>query len=250
MQHLRNHATTAANTVSKAEARKITKERVNRIKDLHDVFVASRQHSMLIVFQGMDGSGKDGAAKNVFGLCAPYGLRSYSFKRPTEEERSHDFLWRIYKQLPAKGEIALFNRSHYEDVVIQRVHNWIDKKRVQQRINAINAFEENLRDDNNTTILKFFLHISYEQQQIELQQRIDDPTKQWKHNANDWKERELWDEYMNAYDHAIRSSSIPWHIIPVDQRWYRDYLISGIVLEAMENMQLDYPRLQAEETDK
>ena len=250
MQHLREHATTAAETISKGEAKKITNARVERIRDLHDIFVASRQHSMLIVFQGMDGSGKDGAAKNVFGLCAPYGLRSYSFKRPTEEELAHDFLWRIYRQLPAKGEIALFNRSHYEDIVIQRVHNWIDDERVQQRMKAINTFEETLRDDNNTTILKFFLHISYEQQAVELQQRIDDPTKQWKHNSNDWKERELWDDYMNAYDYAISNSHIPWHIIPVDQRWYRDYLISGIVLEALEKMQLDYPRLQPEGSKK
>lgn len=240
---LADYATTAPDDIKKGDAKDIVSERVKRISELHDVFIAARSHGLLIIFQGMDGSGKDGAAREVFGECAPYGLRTYSFKRPTEEEFAHDFLWRVHKQMPAKGEIVLFNRSHYEDILIQRVHGWISEEHVQQRMAAINAFEQLVQVDSNTVILKFFLHLSYEQQAIELQQRIDDPTKQWKHNPGDWKEREHWKKYMSCYEDVLNWSTTPWHIIPVDQRWYRDYLISGIVLDALEQMNLAYPPL-------
>lgn len=230
--------------LDKKEAGKITAARSKRIAELHHLLVASGKHSLLVVLQGMDGSGKDGASKNVFGQCAPYGIRTYSFKKPTDEEFAHDFLWRVHKQTPAKGEVVIFNRSHYEDVLIQRVHGWIDDAKVQRRMAAINAFEQNLIDDGKTVLLKFFLNISFEQQQIELQQRIDDPTKHWKHNDGDWKEREYWADYMRCYEDVLNNCTIPWHPIPVDQRWYRDYLISGIVVDALEGLNMQFPPLK------
>ena len=160
----------------------------------------------------MDASGKDGAASNVFKECHPSGINVYSFKKPTEEEFAHDFLWRVHKQAPAKGMIQIFNRSQYEDVLIQRVHKWIDEETVDRRIKAINAFEELLTFDNSTIIFKFYLHLSKEQQAIELRERIDEKEKHWKHNDNDWKEREHWEEYMRCYEDVINRSSIPWII--------------------------------------
>ncbi len=238
--------TRAPDGLNKDDAEKIVKKRRDRIAELHQLLIAEGKHSVLVILQGMDGSGKDGGTRNVFGECAPYGLRTYSFKKPTEEEFAHDFLWRVHKQAPRKGELVIFNRSHYEDVLIQRVHKWITEEQVQKRMAAINMFEELLQFDNNTVVLKFFLNISYDQQIIELQQRIDDPEKHWKHNAGDWKERKHWEEYMRCYEDVLNNSTIPWHVVPVDQRWYRDYLMTGIVLEALEGLNMQYPPLEKE----
>jgi len=169
---------------------------------------------------------------------------TYSFKKPTEEEFAHDFLWRIHKIVPGKGQIAIFNRSHYEDVLIQRVHSWISEEQVEKRMNSINAFEELLQYDNNTLIMKFFLHISYDQQTEELQERIDEPEKHYKHNAGDWEERKHWDKYMSCYEDVLNNSKIPWHIVPVDSRWYRDYVISKTLVEALEGLGMEYPDLE------
>lgn len=243
MIRLSEIATTPPEGAQKKDFRKKTKGYVDRLGELQKMLAAQQKHAVLVVFQGMDASGKDGAARNVFKECHPSGLQVYSFKKPTEEEFAHDFLWRVHQKAPAKGMIQIFNRSHYEDVLIQRVHKWIDGERVDRRIQAINAFEELLAFDNNTLILKFFLHISYDQQQIELQQRIDDREKHWKHNLNDWKEREHWKEYMRCYEDVINRSNIPWHIVPVDSRWYRDYIVSKTIVEAMEALDLDFPEL-------
>lgn len=236
--------TDAPKELSKGEARKIVRARRKRIAELHQLLIAEGKHSVLVVLQGMDGSGKDGGTRNVFGECAPYGLRTYSFKKPTDEEFAHDFLWRVHKQAPKKGELVIFNRSHYEDILIQRVHGWISEEQVQQRMAAINAFEELLQFDNNTLILKFFLNISHSQQVLELQERIDDPEKHWKHNAGDWKEREHWEEYMRCYEDVLNWSKIPWHPIAVDQRWYRDYMMTEIVVDALEGLNMAYPPLE------
>jgi PPK2 family polyphosphate:nucleotide phosphotransferase len=230
--------------LDKDDVKKIVKDRQKRIAELHQLLIAEGKHSVLIVLQGMDGSGKDGATRNVFGECAPYGLKTHSFKKPTDEEFAHDFLWRVHKHTPAKGEIMIFNRSHYEDILIQRVHGWISEDLVQKRMTAINAFEELLQADNNTLILKFFLNISYDQQVLELQERLDDPEKHWKHNAGDWEERKHWDKYMSCYEDVLNWSSIPWHPIPVDSRWYRDYLMTGIVVDALEGLKMKYPPLE------
>ncbi len=222
----------------------LTDKYVDRIGKLNEILRAEEKRSMLIILQGMDGSGKDGAVKNVFKDCTHFNLDVYAFKKPTEIEFAHDFLWRVHQQAPAKGHIKIFNRSQYEDILIQRVYKWIDEERVRKRMNAINAFEELLEFDNGTTILKFYLHISYEQQKLELQERLDEADKLWKHNDGDWKEREHWDEYMRCYEYAINNSTIPWSVIPVDERWYRDYLISKKVCETMEAMELKYPALE------
>jgi PPK2 family polyphosphate:nucleotide phosphotransferase len=199
---------------------------------------------MLVVLQGMDGSGKDGATHNVFEKCRITGLSVSAFKKPTEEEFAHDFLWRIHKVAPEKGMIGIFNRSHYEDILIQRVHKWIDDKRVEQRMNAINAFEELLAFDNDTHIFKFYLHISYKEQEKQLLERMKDPEKFWKHNPGDWEERKLWDHYMEAYEYAINNSSIPWYICPVDHRWYRDYFIAKTLVDALEKLHIELQPLK------
>ena len=165
----------------------------------------------------------------------------FPFRKPTEEEFAHDFLWRISKRAPAKGMIQVFIRSHYEDVLIQRVHKWIDEEKVGDRIKAINVWENHIQQDNNTTILKFYMHISPERQKEKLQERIDDPRKHWKHNDADWKEAERWGEYMFCYEDAINRSEVPWIIAPVDQRWYRDYYIAEKVMSAMESLNMKLP---------
>jgi PPK2 family polyphosphate:nucleotide phosphotransferase len=223
-----------------AQTKKLTK----RLAELQYLLRAQGKYSVLVVLQGMDGSGKDGAATKVFKYCQPAAIHSYSFKKPSDEEFAHDFLWRVHKQAPEKGIIKVFNRSHYEDILIQRVHKWISEERVEKRMQAINAFEELLEFDNNTLVLKFFLNISHEQQALELQERIDEPEKHWKHNEGDWKEREHWDEYMKCYEYILNESKIPWTVVPVDSRWYRNYVIAKKMVEALEALDMQYPPLK------
>ena len=236
-------STSAPGDVKEKHIKEETEALVERLGDLQQRLYAERKHAMLVVFQGMDGSGKDGATHKVFDRCHLTGLNLTSFKKPTEEEFAHDFLWRVHKTVPQKGMIGIFNRSHYEDILIQRVHGWIDEKRVEQRMKAINAFEELLAFDNDTHIFKFYMHISYAEQEKQLRQRMEDPEKYWKNNPGDWEERKLWDKYMDAYEYAINNSSIPWFICPVDDRWYRDYFIAKILVEALEQMHLVMPPL-------
>lgn len=221
-----------------------TKRLEDRLGELQNLLYASQQHAVLVVFQGMDASGKDGASKNAFSECHPQGIRVHSFKKPTEEELAHDFLWRVHQQVPAKGMIQVFNRSHYEDILIQRVHGWITEEQVALRMEAINAFEKLLAFDNQTVIFKFYLHLSYEQQAVELQERIDEPDKHWKHNPNDWKERERWDDYRRCYEYAINESDIPWTIVPVDKRWYRNYIVAKTMVDRLEQLGMAYPPLE------
>ena len=238
--------TTAPDGLDKREARKVSKKRAERIAELHQQLVAEGKHSVLIVLQGMDASGKDGAMRNVFGECAPFGLRAVGWKKPSDLEFAHDFLWRIHKEVPAKGEMVIFNRSHYEDVLIQRVHGWIDEETVDRRFAAINAFEQLLAHDNNTLILKFYLHLSKDQQEEELMERINEPEKYYKHNDGDWAERKHWDKYRDAYHEVLNRSEIPWHVVPVDQRWYRDYVMTEIIVDALENLRMEWPGLETE----
>ncbi len=245
MIKLSDISTDAPKGLSKEAAKAQTAKWVKKIGERQAILYAQKKYSLLVVLQGMDASGKDGAIKNVFGECSPTGLSVIGFKKPTDVEFAHDFLWRIHPHAPAKGMIHIFVRSHYEDVLIQRVHHWIDEPRVDKRIQAINAFEELLAFDNNTSVLKFYLHISKDQQKKELQQRLTEPDKYWKNNADDWKERELWDDYMRCYEDVINRSNIPWTVTPVDQRWYRDYVISKTILEALEKLDLAYPPLSA-----
>lgn len=236
-------STEAPKGIKKGDLKDETEKLVQRLGELHHLLYAEGKHSVLVIFQGMDASGKDGAVRNVFRDCTIAGLDLVSFKKPTDEEFAHDFLWRVHRWVPQKGMLTIFNRSHYEDILIQRVHKWIDMERVKKRMAAINAFEELLEFDNNTLIFKFYMHISKEEQEEQLQQRLDDPTKFWKHNDGDWEERKLWDAYMEAYEYAINASSVPWHICPVDNRWYRDYFIAKTMVEAMEQLNMQLPPL-------
>ncbi len=232
---------------SKKEAIKKRNALTKRLGELQHTLYAESKRSVLVVFQGMDASGKDGATKKVFRYCSPSGVWAKAFKKPTEEEFAHDFLWRIHKHAPKQGRIQIFNRSHYEDILIQRVHKWIDEETVTKRIAAINHWEKLLIFDNDTTVIKFYMHLSRERQQEKLQERIDVPTKNWKHNPGDWEEAKLWDKYMWAYEDAINRCEVPWHIVPSDRRWYRDYFVAKTVVDTLEALNMQLPVLDKED---
>ena len=243
MVHLQSISCLPPSGTDKEHTQELTKNYLSRIGEFQQKLYASRKDALLIVFQGMDGSGKDSTVSNIFSKCSVTGTDVHTFKKPTEEEMAHDFLWRAHKNAPEKGKIGIFIRSHYEDILIQRVHKWIEEKRVDKRIDAINAFENLLKDDNRTCVLKFYLHISIEEQRKQLMERIEDPVKRWKHNDDDWKERKLWSEYMNAYEDMINRSEIKWTIVPADKHWYRDYVVARTICESMEMMHLNYPEI-------
>ncbi len=245
-QDLRTTPTTPPDDADKDRARKQAKAYASVIGDLTEQFSAIRSHAMLIIFQGMDASGKDGAVRAAFNRSSPANLHVHGFKKPTELEMRHDFLWRVHQRAPAKGDIAIWNRSHYEDVLIQRVHGWIDEDTVDARFKAINAFEQNLMLDNNTIILKFLLHISKEEQEEQLRERLEEDDKHWKHNPDDWKEREHWEAYMDAYNDVLRRSTIGWTIVPTDKRWWRDFVVSKAVMDALEGLEMEWPGLEEE----
>lgn len=241
-------STIAPEDLNKDKIKKELRKLQDYIAEMQERLYAEKKHSLLVIFQGMDSSGKDGTTEKVFRECSPIGINVKGFGKPTEEEFAHDFLWRAHQSTPRKGMIQVFVRSHYEDILIQRVHKWISEEHVDKRIAAINAFEELLEFDNNTTIIKCYLHLSPERQQEKLQERIDVPEKNWKHNSNDWKEAKRWDEYRDAYHDVLnRCNSIPWHIIPADQRWYRNYCAAKLVAETLEKLNPQYPILSAED---
>ena len=215
-----------------------------RLFDLQERLYAEHKRSLLLVFQAMDTGGKDGAMENLLTGINPAGISVASFKAPSAEELSHDFLWRIHAQTPKRGHIGVFNRSHYEDVLVTRVHGLIDDKTAKQRFEDINNFESMLTN-NGTRILKFFLHISKEEQAERLQARLDDPTKNWKFDPNDLKERARWTDYQTVYEDALRHCSpehAPWFVIPANQKWARDLAIAEIVTAALEDMNPKPPK--------
>lgn len=240
---LSNFSTKPPADFNKKEAKVEFKKMQKRLRDLQYVMRAQEKHSLLIVLQGMDASGKDGAVKNMFRYVSPADIKVKSWKAPTKEELAHDFLWRIHKHTPEKGMIQVFNRSHYEDILITRVHSWCDDKTAEQRIEAINNFEK-LLTQHNTHILKFYLHISKEEQEVRLTERKTNPEKMWKHNDGDWEQRKLWDSYMKYYEEAIqRTSAIPWHIIPTDENRYKEFLILETIIKKLESLDLSFPSL-------
>ena len=213
------------------------------INALQDILYAQSKHKILLVLQGMDASGKDGTVKHVFSECDPLGIRLANFRGPTDDELAHDYLWRAHKEVPKKGEIVIFNRSHYEDVLIVKVHDWIDEAECKRRFAQINDFERMLTE-TGTVIIKCYLHISKEEQKLRMQERLDDPTKSWKFNPNDLKERDLWSKYMVAYENAMRATSAesaPWYVVPADSKTNRNLLISRLLLNALKNLNLTYP---------
>jgi len=230
--------------LDKETCKKKTEQYIEEIAEMQNILFASQKKALLIILQGMDCSGKDGAIKKVFTHVNPMGVKVYSFKKPSDEEFAHDFLWRIHKVCPDKGMIHVFNRSHYEDILIQRVHKWIDNDTVLKRKESINDFEKHLIR-NDTVILKFYLHISKEEQLVRLEERKTNPEKMWKYNAEDFKEREHWDQYMLAYEDAIDSCSkySEWHVTPADKNWYKEYFVSKVVHQALKDMDLSYPTL-------
>ena len=211
---------------------------------LQEVFYASQQKALLIVLQGMDTSGKDGAISHIFSGINPQGCNVSSFKEPTPLETRHDFLWRIHALVPPRGMIQIFNRSHYEDILVPRVHKLISAGKLKQHIEDILEFESMLYD-NDVVILKFFLHISYAEQGRRLQSRIDTPDKHWKLAESDFRERKFWSAYEDAYNHLLGATSrkhAPWFVIPSDHKWYRNVAISKILVEAMKSLKLKYPK--------
>ncbi len=224
---------------AKKEFTKINAE----LETLQEMLFAENKHKVLIVLQAMDTGGKDGVIRAVFDGVNPAGVKVASFKVPTAEELSHDYLWRIHKHTPGKGEMVIFNRSHYEDVLVVRVHNLVDKKIWSKRYDHINNFEKLLVDEG-TTILKFFLYISKDEQKERLQERIDIPEKNWKFSSGDLKERLLWDDYIDAYQEVLNKTSTkhaPWYIIPANRNWYRNWLIGSILVDTLKSLKMKYP---------
>lgn len=249
--------------LNQEEAEKLLAENVLKMRKLQDKLYADDRHSILIIFQAMDAAGKDGTIKHVMSGINPQGCQVFSFKQPSKEELDHNFLWRINKALPEKGRIGIFNRSHYEDVLIAKVHPEIvlntqlpdvkkvedvDKKFWDRRYEHINNFEKYL-SDNGTVIIKFFLNVSKEEQEKRFLSRLDEESKNWKFSSSDLKERAYWDEYMKAYSDMLTHTSTdyaPWHVIPADNKWFMRYAVSEIICEKMKELKLHYPTLTEE----
>ena len=226
------------------EEGKVELDQLNdELEVFQELFYAEQKQRLLIVLQGMDTSGKDGVIRHVFDGVNPQGVRVASFKVPTPEELAHDYLWRVHKQTPRKGEIVIFNRSHYEDVLVVRVHSLVDEAVWKKRYDQINAFERLLAEEG-TTILKFYLHIDKNEQKERLQARLDEPDKNWKFNVGDLEERKLWPEYQKAYEDVLSRTSTgyaPWYIIPSNRKWYRNLLIGQILVETLKDMKMELP---------
>lgn len=228
----------------KTEAREKSAAIKTRLAQLQELLFAKHHQKVLIVLQGMDTSGKDGTIRHVMGGFDPQGVRVVPFRKPSSEELDHDYLWRVHRQVPARGEVAVFNRSHYEDVLVVRVHEMVPKSIWKKRYEQITAFERMLFE-NETLILKFFLHISRDEQRARLQRRIDDPTKCWKFQHGDLEERKLWRSYQDAYEDALSKTSTkwaPWYIVPANQKWYRNYVVGSILVDSLESLHIKYPK--------
>jgi PPK2 family polyphosphate:nucleotide phosphotransferase len=227
----------------KVEAKAENAALQKRLADLQELLYAGHQWKLLIVLQGMDTSGKDGTIRHVMAGFNPVGTRVVSFKKPSPEELDHDYLWRVHRQTPGSGEAVVFNRSHDEDVLVVRVHGLVPKSTWRKRYDHIKAFEQMLHDEG-TVILKFFLHISKEEQRARLQARIEDPTKRWKFQHNDVEERRRWKDYQRAYEDALSKTSTdwaPWYVVPANQKWYRNYVVGSTIVKTLESLHLKYP---------
>ena len=220
---------------SRARIEKLTRALARELTELDDLLYAARQHGVLVVLQGRDAAGKDGTIRKLLDQCNAQGVRVESFKVPTEQERAHDFLWRVHPKVPAVGEIVLFNRSHYEDVLVTRVHDLFPRDVIDARYDAINHFEA-LLAANRTVVFKFFLHVIRKEQEKRLLEREEEPEKAWKLAVGDWQEREHWDDYTTAYEIAMArcaSAELPWHVVPADRKWYRNYVVLKTVVEGL-----------------
>ena len=252
--------------IDKEQGELLIQKDVEELSSLQDILYADKQHAVLIIIQAMDAAGKDGTIKHIMSGVNPEGVRVTSFKSPSSTELDHDYFWRHYLALPAKGEIGIFNRSHYENVLITKVHpefilyekhvgistiDDIDKEFWQKRYKQICRFEKNLIE-NDTTILKFFLHVSKDEQKKRFLDRIDDPTKNWKFSNADLKERAFWDDYQSAYEDAISNTSTkdaPWFVIPADEKWFSRYLVGKIICTELKKLNLSYPNISVAERE-
>ena len=228
---------------TKGEGEQAVTQLNKRLEELQEMLWADRRHRLLVVLQAMDTGGKDGTIRKVLEGVSPVGVRVASFKRPNDPELAHDYLWRVHPQVPGDGEIVVFNRSHYEDVLVVRVHDLVPQARWEKRYRHLVEFERLLTDEG-TTIVKFFLHISKEEQRLRLQARLDDPTKHWKFALADLDERKHWDDYQRAYEDALShtsTASAPWYVVPADRKWYRDLVVSSVLVDVLEKMELRYP---------
>jgi len=226
------------------KSQKMLQKLIARLDDLQCLLYASKKYSLLIVLQGIDGAGKDGTIRHVMSGVNPQGCRVTSFKTPSAEEVAHDFLWRIHNAIPERGEIGIFNRSHYEDVLVVRVHKLVSESIWSRRYKQINQFERILAE-NNVKILKFYLHISKEEQKKRFQQRLEDRTKWWKLSPTDFQERRYWNDYMDAYEDVLRYCSTPWapwYIIPANKNWFRNLAVSHIIVKTLEDMNMRFPK--------
>lgn len=229
---------------NKLQAQKRLEELNYELEALQELLYAEHKHRVLVVLQAMDTGGKDGTIRHVFEGVNPQGVKVASFKVPTREELDHDYLWRVHKQTPGKGEIVIFNRSHYEDVLVVRVHKLVPKEAWALRYEQINEFERLLYEEG-TTILKFFLHIDLKEQKERLQARLDDPNKQWKFSLGDLEERKLWPEYTKAYEDVLNKTSTkwaPWYIVPANRKWYRNLVVASIMVDALKRLDMSYPQ--------
>jgi PPK2 family polyphosphate:nucleotide phosphotransferase len=215
-----------------------------RLRELQELLYVEQRHSLLICLQAMDTGGKDGTINHVLGAMNPQGCRVARFRQPSADEAAHDFLWRIHRAAPAAGEVVIFNRSHYEDVLVVRVHDMVPKDVWSRRYDLINSFERDLVE-HDTHILKFYLHISKKEQLARFKERLDDPTKQWKISEADYKERNFWDDYTAAYEDALSRCSTkhaPWFVIPADHKWFRNLAVARIIVEHLEGLKMRYPK--------
>jgi PPK2 family polyphosphate:nucleotide phosphotransferase len=242
----KSNSSEKGNFKNREEAKEANEKNLRKLSELQEVLYAESKRSLLVVLQAMDAGGKDGAISHIFSGVNPQGCAVTSFKSPSTLERSHDFLWRVHAHAPARGMIGIFNRSHYEDVLVVRVHNLVPKEVWSKRYDHIYNFEKMLADEG-TTILKFFLHISRDEQKKRLQARLDDKQKLWKFNIGDLAERKLWNNYMEAFEDAMEKTSAkhaPWYVVPSDRKWFRNWVISDTIVRTLKGMDLKYPKPQ------
>lgn len=242
---LKNISTLPSKDLDKKAVKKENEKLLEKIIGYQKQMQGEAKHSILIILQGMDAAGKSGAARVLAGVN-PSGIKVNSFKKPTDEEFSHDFLWRIHQHAPAKGMIQIFDRSHYEDILVPSVLGYLDKEVVAERYELINYFEQ-LLQHNGTKILKFYLHVSKDAQKARLMERVENPEKHYKHNDGDWETRERWDDYMNVYETLFeKCNAVPWQIVPSDKNWFKVNTISKAIIKAFESMNMEWPKLETE----
>lgn len=240
---LKDRATDDTFEVSKGYAEDALARHVSKLQALHELLYAENKRSLLIVLQGMDAAGKDGTIKHVMSGVNPQGCAVTSFKQPSAAELAHDFLWRVHAAVPAKGSIGIFNRSQYEDVLIARVHKLVAKRVWESRYRQINAFEKML-SENGVHIVKFFLHMSKAEQKRRFDERMKDPSKNWKASAADFAERKYWKSYQSAYEEAVERCSTryaPWYVVPSDHKWFRNYAVSDVIIRTLEGLRMKFP---------